>query len=40
MPLTAGALGAFSAAVAGGAGDGDLAELAAFMRDGMMQKFG
>jgi 3-hydroxyisobutyrate dehydrogenase-like beta-hydroxyacid dehydrogenase len=39
MPLTSGALAAFSAAVAGGAGAGDLAELAKFMREGMVQNF-
>lgn len=39
MPLAAGALASFSAAVAGGAGDGDLAELAAFVRGRMLQTF-
>jgi 3-hydroxyisobutyrate dehydrogenase len=39
MPLGAGALASFSAAVAGGAGDGDLAELAAFVRGRMLQTF-
>jgi 3-hydroxyisobutyrate dehydrogenase-like beta-hydroxyacid dehydrogenase len=39
MPLSAGTLAAFSAAVAGGAGDGDLAELAKFMRERMLQNF-
>jgi len=37
MPLTAGALASFSAAVAGGAGSGDLAELAKFVREQMVQ---
>jgi 3-hydroxyisobutyrate dehydrogenase-like beta-hydroxyacid dehydrogenase len=40
MPLTAGALASYSAAVAGGAGDGDLAALATFLREGMVQDFG
>ncbi len=40
MPLGAGTLAAFSAAVAGGAGDGDLAELAQFARQKMLQNFG
>ncbi len=39
MPLGAGALAAFSAAVAGGAGDGDLADLAQFVREKMLQNF-
>jgi 3-hydroxyisobutyrate dehydrogenase-like beta-hydroxyacid dehydrogenase len=39
MPLSAGTLAAFSAAVAGGAGAGDLAELAKFVREGMLQTF-
>ena len=39
MPLSAGTLASLSAAVAGGAGDGDLAELAKFVRDKMVQKF-
>jgi 3-hydroxyisobutyrate dehydrogenase-like beta-hydroxyacid dehydrogenase len=39
MPLSAGTLASFSAAVAGGAGDGDLAELAKFVRERMLQKF-
>ena len=39
MPLSAGTLASFSAAVAGGAGDGDLADLAKFMRERMLQKF-
>ena len=37
MPLTAGALASFSAAVAGGAGSGDHAELAKFVREQMVQ---
>lgn len=39
MPLSAGALASFSAAVAGGAGTGDLAEMPQFMRDRMLQRF-
>jgi 3-hydroxyisobutyrate dehydrogenase-like beta-hydroxyacid dehydrogenase len=39
MPLGAGTLASFSAAVAGGAGDGDLAELAQFVRERMLQNF-
>jgi len=39
MPLTAGALSSFSAAVAGGAGSGDLAELAKFVREQMVQTY-
>jgi 3-hydroxyisobutyrate dehydrogenase-like beta-hydroxyacid dehydrogenase len=39
MPLGAGTLASFSAAVAGGAGDGDLAELAQFVRERMPQNF-
>jgi 3-hydroxyisobutyrate dehydrogenase len=39
MPLSAGTLASLSSAVAGGAGDGDLAELAKFVRDKMVQKF-
>ena len=39
MPLGAGTLASFSAAVAGGAGDGDLAELAQFVRERMLQSF-
>jgi 3-hydroxyisobutyrate dehydrogenase-like beta-hydroxyacid dehydrogenase len=39
MPLSAGTLASLSAAVAGGAGDGDLAELAKFVREQMVQKF-
>ena len=39
MPLSAGTLASLSAAVAGGAGDGDLAELAKFVRDKMVQNF-
>jgi 3-hydroxyisobutyrate dehydrogenase len=39
MPLSAGTLASFSAAVAGGAGDGDLAELAQFVRERMPQNF-
>jgi 3-hydroxyisobutyrate dehydrogenase-like beta-hydroxyacid dehydrogenase len=39
MPLSAGTLASFSAAVAGGAGDGDLAELAQFVRERMLQNF-
>jgi 3-hydroxyisobutyrate dehydrogenase-like beta-hydroxyacid dehydrogenase len=40
MPVASGTLAALSAAVAGGAGDGDLAELAQFMRTSMLQNFG
>jgi 3-hydroxyisobutyrate dehydrogenase-like beta-hydroxyacid dehydrogenase len=40
MPLSAGTLASFSAAVAGGAGDGDLADLAQFVRERMLQDFG
>ncbi len=39
MPLSAGTLASFSAAVAGGAGDGDLADLAQFVREKMLQNF-
>ena len=39
MPLSAGTLASFSAAVAGGAGDGDLAVLAKFVREKMVQNF-
>jgi 3-hydroxyisobutyrate dehydrogenase-like beta-hydroxyacid dehydrogenase len=39
MPLSAGTLASLSAAVAGGAGDGDLAELAKFVRERMVQNF-
>jgi len=39
MPLTSGALASFSAAVAGGAGSGDLAELAKFVREQMVQAY-
>jgi len=39
MPLTSGALASFSAAVAGGAGSGDLAELAKFVREQMVQTY-
>lgn len=39
MPVTAGALASFSAAVAGGAGEGDLGALAAFVRERMLQNF-
>lgn len=39
MPLSAGTLASLSAAVAGGAGDGDLAELAKFVRERMAQNF-
>jgi len=39
MPLSAGTLASFSAAVAGGAGDGDLADLAKFVREKMVQNF-
>lgn len=39
MPLGAGTLASFSAAVAGGAGGGDLAELAQFVRERMLQSF-
>ena len=40
MPVTIGTLTALSAAVAGGYGGGDLAELAKFMRESMVQDFG
>jgi 3-hydroxyisobutyrate dehydrogenase len=40
MPLSAGVLAALSAAVANGHGKGDLAELARFLRDSMVQDFG
>ena len=40
MPLSAGTLTSLSAAVANGHGDGDLAELAKFMRESMVQDFG
>lgn len=40
MPLTAGTLAALSAAVANGYGGGDLAELAKFVREQMVQDFG
>jgi len=40
MPLSAGTLTSLSAAVANGLGDGDLAELAKFMRESMVQDFG
>ena len=39
MPLSAGTLASLSAAVAGGAGDHDLAELARFVREKMVQSF-
>ena len=39
MPLSAGTLASFSAAVAGGAGDGDLADIAKFVREKMLQNF-
>lgn len=39
MPLSAGTLASLSAAVANGYGDGDLAELARFLRDAMVQDF-
>ena len=39
MPLSGGTLAAFSAAVAGGAGDGDLADIAKFLRQRMVQNF-
>jgi len=39
MPVAAGTLTALSAAVAAGAGDGDLAELARFMREHMLQNY-
>jgi len=39
MPLSAGTLASLSAAVAGGAGDGDLAELAKFVRDQLVQRY-
>ncbi len=40
MPLAAGTLVSLSAAVAGGCGDGDLAELPKFLRERMVQNFG
>ena len=40
MPLSSGTLASLSAAVANGHGDGDLAELAMFMRESMVQDFG
>jgi 3-hydroxyisobutyrate dehydrogenase-like beta-hydroxyacid dehydrogenase len=39
MPLSAGTLASLSAAVAAGHGADDLAELAQFLRESMMQKF-
>jgi 3-hydroxyisobutyrate dehydrogenase-like beta-hydroxyacid dehydrogenase len=39
MPLSAGTLASLSAAVDGGYGDGDLAELPKFFREAMRQKF-
>jgi 3-hydroxyisobutyrate dehydrogenase len=39
MPLSAGTLASLSAAVASGAGSGDLAELPKFLRESMVQKF-
>jgi 3-hydroxyisobutyrate dehydrogenase len=39
MPVAAGTLASLSAAVAGGAGDQDLAELARFVRDHMLQNY-
>ena len=39
MPLSAGTLASLSAAVAGGPGDGDLADLAKFVREKMLQNF-
>ena len=39
MPLASGTLAALSAAVAGGAGSGDLAELPKFLREQMLQNF-
>jgi 3-hydroxyisobutyrate dehydrogenase-like beta-hydroxyacid dehydrogenase len=39
MPVSAGTLASLSAAVAGGAGAGDLAELAKFVRDQMVQNY-
>jgi hypothetical protein len=40
MPVAAGTLTGLSAAVAAGAGRGDLAELAQFVRDHMVQTYG
>ena len=40
MPLAAGTLASLSAAVANGHGSGDLAELAKFLRESMVQDFG
>ncbi len=40
MPLSAGTLTALSAAVANGKGDADMAELARFLREQMVQNFG
>jgi len=39
MPLSAGTLASLSAAVAGGAGDGDLADLARFVREKLLQDY-
>jgi 3-hydroxyisobutyrate dehydrogenase len=39
MPVTAGALSAFSAAVAAGWGDGDIGQIARFVREEIVQRF-
>ena len=39
MPLSAGTLASLSAAVAGGAGGGDLADLAKFVREHLVQAY-
>ena len=39
MPVSSGTLAALSAAVGGGAGDGDLAELARYVREHMLQNY-
>jgi 3-hydroxyisobutyrate dehydrogenase-like beta-hydroxyacid dehydrogenase len=39
MPVTAGALAAFSAAVAAGWGDGDIGQIARFVREEIVQRF-
>jgi 3-hydroxyisobutyrate dehydrogenase-like beta-hydroxyacid dehydrogenase len=40
MPVAAGALAAFSAAVASGYGDGDIGQMPKFLREAMVQRFG
>ena len=39
MPVSSGALASLSAAVAGGAGEHDLADLARFVREHMLQNY-